>query len=188
MNSDRPIIVMFVGIPGSGKTTFAKQFAERINAVVLNSDAERLDMWKSLENIQATHASPEERKRANELTFGAMNYAAKQILRAGYHVIYDCNANQRWERDERHVYAKEIGALSVVVRISVPYEVSFERVQSREDSHDQRQFTPEKAKTVLERFIGEIEEPGEGELVVQIDGAAPFEEQYQSFIDQFVTA
>lgn len=180
-----PIIVLFVGVPGSGKTTFARQLADKLQAIILNSDAVRMAMWGSLEAIQATHQNPEERKAANGLTFGAMNYAAQQALAAGVSVIYDCNANHIWERQEKHDIAKEQGAVSVVVRIRVPYDTSLIRVQQREESHDQRRISPEKARKVLDRFVAEIEEPTAREKVIEIDGGAPFDEQYQAFIRSF---
>lgn len=173
---------MFVGIPGSGKTTFAKKLAEKTNAVVLSSDSIRIWMWQSLDAIQATHITPEARTAANKLTFGALNYAANQVLAAGQSSVYDCNANHLSEREEKYAIARKNNALAVAVRLRVPYEVSLERVQSREATHDSRQFASiDKAREVLDRFMAEIEEPGNDEFVVELDGEAPFEEQFAVF-------
>ena len=180
----KPIIVTFIGIPGSGKTTFARQLAGELQAVILNSDSIRLGMWKTLDAIQATHADPDERKHANQLTFGAMNYVAKQILAAGYSIIYDCNANHLWERQEKHDIARETGALSVVVRITVSPDLSLARIQEREVSHDSRRIAPEKAIEIIDRFTKEIEEPTADEQVIKIDGAQPFDRQFESFQSQ----
>lgn len=182
---NRPLIITFVGVPGSGKTTFARQLAKELKAVILNSDSIRLIMWKTLDAIRATHADPDDRKHANQLTFGAMNYAAKQILAAGYSVVYDCNANHLWERQEKHDIAHETNALSIIVRISVPYDLSLKRIQEREVSHDSRRISPEKAVEILDRFASEIEEPGENEHVIKIDGAQSFDQQLRSFYEQF---
>lgn len=180
----KPLLVMFVGVPGSGKTTFARQLAARLNAVILNSDALRMGMWQTLEMIQSTHSSLEERKAANKLTFGAMNYAADRILAAGYSVVYDCNANHEWERQEKHDIARNNGALSIVIRIRVPYELSLDRIQNREVAHDQRRISADRAVEVLDRFVNEIDEPTENEATIEISGEIPFEEQYQSFTMQ----
>jgi predicted kinase len=186
MSNNKPLLVMFVGIPGSGKTTFARQLAKELPAVILNSDSMRLGMWKTLDDIQRTHKNTEERRHANQLTFGAMNYATKQILAAGDNVLYDCNANHKWERQEKHDIASEIGAMSVVIRISVPSELSLRRVQEREVTHDQRRMSLERAVEVLERFTNEIEEPTPHERVITIDGAMPFKEQLRLFRQQLV--
>lgn len=179
----QPFIVTFVGVPGSGKTTFAKKLAERSQAVILSSDGLRMAMWQSLEAIAEAHSSPSERSKNNKLLFNGMNYATQQILKAGNSVVFDANANRRAERQEKHDIAASQNAVSIVVRIRVPYEVSLDRLQSREAGHDSRRFDKEKAAGVIDHFAAEIEEPAEDERVVFIDGEAPFEAQYQIFID-----
>lgn len=178
----KPFIVLFVGVPGSGKTTFAKNLARKLSAVVLNSDAIRISMWGSVEAIQEDRVGVDARKRNNQLTFGAMNYAADQILQAGVSVVYDCNANHRYERQEKHDIAQKNQAISVIIRITVPYDVSYKRIRERDATHDQRQFPPEKAHDILRRFAAEIEEPDPDEFVIEIDGEQPFEEQYRVFM------
>jgi len=177
----RPFIVAFVGVPGSGKTTFAKKLAERLQAVILSSDGLRMAMWQSLEAIAEAHSSPSERSKNNKLLFNGMNYTTQQILKAGNSVVFDANSNHRAERQEKHDIALEQGAISVVVRIQVPYEVSLERLQSRKEGHDSRRFDKEKAAGVIDHFAAEIEEPNEDENVIYIDGEMSYDEQYAHF-------
>lgn len=190
MVNTSPLLITFVGIPGSGKTTFAKNLARELKAVVLTSDAIRIAMWGSLEEVKAAHPTPEAKIATNSLVFGAMNYAARQVLSAGYSVIYDANANQRHERQEKHDIADKQNALSIVVRIMVPYEVSLHRIQKGEAADDARKVDPDKASVFLERFLASIEEPVTPENVVYIDGEASFSDQLASFwqqVDEFNT-
>lgn len=177
----RPLLVLFVDVPGSGKTTFAKNLAQKTGAIVLASDSIRIWMWGSLEAKLAAHNDPQARRANNRLTFGALNYATNQALMAGHSVIYDCNANHVAERQEKYDIAADHGALAVVVRLKVPYEVALQRIQERAESHDARQFIGDKARQVLEQFAAELEEPGADEFVITIDGEAPFDEQYAVF-------
>lgn len=180
---NKPIIVGFLGLPGSGKTTFARQLARKLDGVVLTADAARMSMWGSREAIDATRTTPEERKYSNQLVFGALNYAAKQIASAGHSVIFDAIMSYRHEREEKYDLAQELDVHAVLVRIKVPYEVSLRRMQEREPADDQRQFSAEKAAGVLEHFSSELQEPTDDEPVIYIDGEAPFEEQYAHFIE-----
>jgi adenylylsulfate kinase len=42
------MIIQVIGLPGSGKTTFAKELADRINAIHLNADDIRAELNKDL--------------------------------------------------------------------------------------------------------------------------------------------
>lgn len=177
----KPLLIMFVGVPGSGKTYFAKRLAQKLHAVTINSDAIRLSMWGSRDAIRATHATGRERVSANRLTFGAMDYAAVQIIKAGHSVVYDCNANKYEERAKMAMIAREAGGLGIVVRIQTPHAVAVRRGLEREEADDQPKFLVETAEQVVERFAKEIEEPSERENVIEISGELPFEGQYTIF-------
>lgn len=177
----RPLIVLFPSVPGSGKTTFAKQLAKKLDGVVLSSDAVRLSMWGSREEVDRHRQGDEARLYSNQLVFGALTYAARQILSAGHSVLYDSVATYRHERQEKYDMAAEIGADVVLVDIKVPREVALQRMQQREATHDQRQFHEEKAIGVLDHFTEVIEAPTDDEKVIYLDGQASFDEQYAQF-------
>lgn len=183
---NRPLLVMFNGIPGSGKTYFAKRLATEIDAAILNSDAARFQIWGSVADIREAHADPEQRLLCNKVLFGTMDYATKQLLSRGVSVMYDCNANKLEDRAKKYQLAKDVGADAVLVRIRVPYQVSLERVQSRDHSADQRNIPGDRARQVLDRFIDEIEEADASEKVIRLDGEQPFDEQYKSFTQQLM--
>ncbi len=180
--SQKPLLVMFLGVPGSGKTTFSKQLRGKISAVVINSDAIRLSMWGSQEEIWKTHADKDARTYANQLTFGALDYAAGQVLAAGYNVIYDCNANKFDERNKMATIATQHGGEAIVVYIKTPHEIAIERITKRQASHDSLQKNPEKAREIVERFASNIEEPHDSEHVVELSGEVTFDQQYEKFI------
>ena len=175
---------MFVGVPGSGKTTLARQLAQVFGGVTINSDAMRLSMWGSRAAIQAAHTTKEQRVVANQLTFGAMDYAAGQIIAAGHSVVYDCNANERAERTKMAGIARANGGMSVVVHLRTSREIAIQRILERQETHDQPRPVGETAETVVDRFAREIEEPDSDERTIEISGEIPFEEQLALFEQQ----
>ena len=73
------MIIQVIGLPGSGKTTFAKELADRINAVHLNADAVRAELNKDL------GFTPEDRlEQARRM--GALS---RLLADQGYHVVVD---------------------------------------------------------------------------------------------------
>ena len=74
---NRPELILLVGIPGSGKTTYSKEYIERSpNTFHLSSDAIRKELYGD-ENIQG---NPGE-------VFALMQKRAVEALNNGYDVI-----------------------------------------------------------------------------------------------------
>ena len=73
------MIIQVIGLPGSGKTTYAKELAGRINAIHLNADEVRADLNKDL------GFSNEDRiEQARRM--GALS---RLLANQGYHVVVD---------------------------------------------------------------------------------------------------
>lgn len=172
----KPLLIVFIGFPGSGKTHFATRLAEKIGAVTLNSDAMRIAMFGSLERIE--HIRQTDRPRLYSDVFGAMDYAATQTLRAGHSVIYDAQQTKR--RDRKHIeeVAKNVDAIAVLVWIKTSPEVALRRGQEREARADSHQYTEEKMKMLIERFSKVTDMPKPTENLIEINGELPFNEQY----------
>lgn len=176
-----PLLVMFVGGPGSGKTTFSRLLAKELEAVALNSDAVRVSMWGTKGAVRAAHTDLTSRASNNTLTFGALNYVTRQILRAGHSVIYDANANKQEERMKLAAIALECDATSVVVRLRTPDDVAIQRIIERDDVYDQNRHDEAKAREIVESFRCAIVEPTHRENTIEISGEIIFEEQYRLF-------
>jgi predicted kinase len=176
----KPLLIIFTSSPGSGKSYFSRQAAKKMNAVRLSSDALRVGMFGS---IEATHALEDKLSKIEVLNylFGAMDYAAEQVLMTGQDVFYDANSNKRIHRSAQEDRAAKYGAIPVVVRLTVPYEVALRRGQEREELPDQRKKTEESMRELIQRIQSNTDEPGADENVIELDGQAPFEKQFAEF-------
>ena len=73
------MIIQVIGLPGSGKSTFAKELADRINGIHLNADEVRAELNKDL------GFTPEDRiEQARRM--GALS---RLLAKQGHHVVVD---------------------------------------------------------------------------------------------------
>jgi predicted kinase len=175
----KPLIVVFLGFPGSGKTHFSRQLASKLQAVTLNSDALRVSMFGSLERIEAIRRS--DRPRLYDDVFGAMDYAARQCLLAGHSVVYDAQQTRRKDRLGIEKIARECEAVPVLVWMKTSRETALRRGQEREARDDSHQYDAEKMARLIDRFDKITDLPEESENVIEISGEVPFEEQFRVF-------
>lgn len=171
---------MFLGVPGSGKSYFARNVANKINAVRINGDSMRLAMFGSLKEMDRIYQT-KDRRVLNEYVFNGLDYVAEQILLRGQDVIYDAHQNRRSDRRTVEELAMRQGAIPIVVRINTPRDTAFERTQSREATVDQRRMTPDKARETIDRHLASSDKPDNSEHVIDIDGTRPFNEQFVVF-------
>jgi predicted kinase len=178
-----PIILTFIGVPGSGKSYFASRAADKIGALRLNSDAMRLSIFGTHENILAAYQS-KNRQTVNSYVFGAMDYSTGQILARGIDVLYDANSNKRSDRENAERIALEHGAIAALVYVKTPHDVALQRGQDREANAESRKKSAEEMQVIIDRMKASTEEPTESENVITIDGLAPFDEQFNDFEKQ----
>ena len=118
MIKNKPIFMMLVGLPGSGKSTFAKQFE---NFKVHSSDAIREELTGDINN-----------QDLNSKVFETLHKRVKKDLTSGYNVIYDAT-NINWKR--RKAFLQELNKIScnkVCKVIATPFEVCINQNETRD--------------------------------------------------------
>lgn len=174
-----PLLLMLLGVTGSGKSYFARQLAEKTGAVRFNGDAMRHAIFKTSENVKAHYGDPLTRP----MTFGAIDYAAAQTLRAGYDVIYDANNNSRNVRKNQQRIAADAGAFPVIIELKVSLELAKKRALEREETADQP-LNSELIDEIITRNLANFDELEPDENVIMIDGMASFEAQLKLYNEQ----
>src|SRR5579871_1226190 len=85
---NKPFFLMLYGYPGSGKTYFARQFCEAVQAAHLQSDRIRGELFEK----------PRYDKQENAITTQLIDYMSEEFLAAGLSVVYDTNAMRVGQR------------------------------------------------------------------------------------------
>lgn len=121
-----PCLVLVCGLPGAGKSYLSRRLAERVPAVLLQSDALR----KSLV------ARPAYTWDENRRLFEASHELAEELLRRGFNVIFDATNLQESHREETYLAAERAGARILTVWVEAPSEVVWERMLGRRQRLD----------------------------------------------------
>lgn len=163
-----PVFIMMCGLPGSGKSTFAKKFAdENEDFKIFSSDEVRKELYGSEEN-----------QENNEKVFQLLHKRIKAELSSGGNVIYDaCNISQK----RRMAFLKEIerfSPLKICYFIYCPYEEVLENNRKRD------RVVPEYAiKRMLKNFY--IPQKFEGWDEIRIIDNTRYPEKIVSLEDLF---
>lgn len=115
-------LIMMVGIPASGKTTYAKTLAERTGAVWLSSDDIRKEFDITKYDAEST-----------KFVFGVLHERMTQALSEGKNVIHDATNVKRWDR-AKALNAVPRGTHCEAVIMATPVDVCLERNRKRADS------------------------------------------------------
>ena len=154
-----------VGLPGSGKTTFAKAFADEEGYAYLSSDEIRKDIINA--NSKAKLLKPES---VNYHTFKIMNSTAIKLLRCDLDVIYDATNLNRKDRKSILKEVKKLNEEGYVVSITAfvmgtPINVCIKR--NNERGEDKVPYD------VMKRYIEKLARPtlDEGfDMIIEMKG------------------
>lgn len=175
-NVTKPTLYMLLGTPGSGKSFFASQLAQKIDAVWLNSDKTRVEMYGADWDTQITDP-----KLRYDDVFAHMNQVMLDTLRRGRDVLYDANNHKKEFRDAFRQSSEAAGAAAITLYIKTPQELSDQRAMNREVSPYQSSIM---SAEKLQKHKNLFEPPQPGESTIVIDGTADFESQLQSYYEQ----
>lgn len=152
---NRPTLILLVGIPGSGKTTYAQKYIEEYsNTVYLSSDLIRKELWGD-EAIQGD----------NNEVFSLMQKRAIEALNNGRDVVYDATNITR--KDRGYIISQCPKFVKIEAHIIwAPIETCIER-----DSARKRTVGKDVIDRTLKRFQAPYYDEGIDEIkVITPDG------------------
>jgi hypothetical protein len=144
-------LFLLVGLPGSGKTTLARQLARERGALVLSADE-----WMS--RIVRDGWDAERRAAVQEVQFEI----ALEVLQIGGDVVLDFGLFHRQERDRYRARAVEHGALTKTLYLDVPRDELLRRLRARNANLPPHTFTVDEAH--LDNCMGWFQPPTQDEL------------------------
>lgn len=121
-----PALIVLIGLPGSGKSYFARQLKSRYPAAILDSDALR----------QVLFPNPEHTTKEHGRLFPAIHVLIERLLERGISVIADATNLKEANRRPLYALARDAGAKLVLVHVRAPVSVIRKRLLQRSGQRD----------------------------------------------------
>lgn len=156
VTSTKPIFVMMYGYPGAGKTHFARQLSETLNAAHVHGDRIRGELF----------TQPRYDKQENELVNHLMLYMAEEFLNAGVSVVFDANASRLTQRRELRNIARRSKSESLLVWLQIDAESAYARLGQRDRRKSDDKYAAPYTRESFMTFIQSMQNPKNEDYVV----------------------
>ena len=121
--SESPRLVVLCGLPGTGKSHFARELTSRAPFVWLSSDRTR----------KLLVAHPAYSRREHRRVFAAMHVLTRGYLLEGYSVVFDATNLNEGVRAPLYSVAEEVGVEPLIIRFTAHPDLVWERMAERAD-------------------------------------------------------
>lgn len=168
----KPLFVMLYGFPGAGKTYFARQLCDNLQAAHVQGDRIRGELF----------AEPRWDAQENGVINQLMEYMAGEFLSAGMSVVYDTNAMRASQRRALRDMARKAGAEPVVVWFQIDLESAYARTAKRDRRRNDDRFAAPMNQQAFKNIVTHMQNPEASEQYVVISGKHLFATQLSSFM------
>ena len=136
-----------VGLPGSGKSTYAKEFIKGKDVEYLSSDS-----------LRAVYGKGEDDQTVTPIVFGHIKKKVDEFLKDGKNVMVDATSVNRRERSDYINSAKNHGAKVVTIVFKMDRQGLIERNKKRGEQGGR--VVPD---WVIDKMLNKYEEPNYNE-------------------------
>ena len=163
----KPLLIMLYGMPGSGKTFFARQLCDQVAAAHVQGDRIRDELFES----------PTYSKDENHIVASLMVYMTSEFLQAGISVVFDTNAMRMSQRRALRNLAIKAGAHPILLWLQIDPDSAFNRSCKRDRrKHDDR-YAQEMDLTTFRDLLGGMQNPEITENYLVLSGKHVFNTQ-----------
>ena len=170
----KPFLLLFYGYPGAGKTYFARQFTENVQAAHLQADRIRGELFEE----------PRYDKQENDVVKQLMDYMTEEFLAAGLSVAYDTNAMRSKERRQLYDMAYKYRAQPLLVWFQMDADTAFNRNVKRDRRRADDKYAAQWDRTTYENVLGHMQNPLVSENYTVVSGKHLFNMQQSAVISK----
>ncbi|MGH7157475.1 MAG: AAA family ATPase [Candidatus Saccharimonadales bacterium] len=166
----KPLFILLYGFPGAGKTYFARQLCEHLQAAHVHGDRIRGELFEK----------PQYDKEENGVVGHLMDYIAGEFLSAGLSVMYDANAMRASQRRRLRDMARKHHATPLLIWFQIDLESAHARFAARDRRRSDDKFAGPGDQATFEHTTGSMQNPQNEEYIV-VSGKHAFPTQLSAF-------
>jgi len=123
-----PIFIVVSGLPGTGKSYFCRQLADKLSAIILESDSLRKTLFPS----------PSYSSQESSRLFRACHLLIEGLLKQGISLIFDATNLSEGHREHLYSVADHLGVKLILVRVEAPPKVVYDRLKARQENSESK--------------------------------------------------
>lgn len=170
----KPFLILLYGYPGAGKTYFARQFCEQVQAAHVQADRIRSELFTQPKYDES------ENRAVTQLT----DYMSEEFLAAGLSVVYDTNALRAKQRHDLRSLARKHNAKTLLVWFQMDIETAFTRNVKRDRRRADDKYAVQWDRSSFETVVARMQNPVPTEDYMVVSGKHLFNMQQSAVISK----
>lgn len=164
----KPALILLYGFPGAGKTYFARQFCDSVQAAHVHGDRIRAELFES----------PRYDRQEDAVITQLMDYMSEEFLNAGISVVYDMNAMRARQRLDLREMARKAGATPIAVWFQIDNETAYVRSTKRDRRRADDKYAAIVDRGTFDAVVRGMQNPVSTEEYVVVSGKHTFNTQF----------
>ncbi len=162
----QPVVIYFLGLPGSGKSYISRQLSDLIGAAHVSSDHLRFELFDTPRYDKAEH----------NIVTRLMDYMTEEFLQAGVSVIYDISVSRLADRRYLRELARKNKSKDLFIWIQTDTNTAWARSQNRDKRKADDKFSAPLDQSVFDQYMRLMQNPHNEQYVV-VSGKHVFDTQ-----------
>jgi predicted kinase len=170
--TSKPLIILLYGYPGAGKTYFARQLTNHLQAAHVQGERIRSELFDK----------PQYDKEENSVISQLMDYMTHEFLAAGLSVVYDTNAMRYAQRHALREMARKTRVTPVLIWMQIDPDSAFARASKRDKRRADDKFATNIDKQTFDGLARGMQNPANTEDYIVVSGKHTFGTQFSAVV------